>query len=113
MLHHHLAISHSDHLLTFCNLILPSVSSKTFLCSLICDLKKLYGFEKTDFYILSISYCKNVICLEIVFSIRWSLVCQNFLILDIQVYCSIRLSNFIFMTIIFCVLFYYPAVTAI
>jgi hypothetical protein len=52
MLHHHLEISHSDHLLTFCNPILPSVSSKAFLCSLICDLKNCTVSKKWFLYSL-------------------------------------------------------------
>jgi len=58
MLHHHLAISHSDHLLTFCNLVLPSVSSKAFLCSLICDLKNCTVSKKLFLYSLDMSLQK-------------------------------------------------------
>lgn len=62
MLHHHLAISHSDHLLTFCNLILPSVSSKAFLCSLICDLKKCTVSENWFLYSVDILLQKCYMC---------------------------------------------------
>jgi len=112
MLHHHLAISHSDHLLTFRNLTLPYVSSKAFLCSLICDLKNCTVWKKWFLYSpdMLLQKChtfRNCVQYEVWFSLS---ACSHswFSSVFLHPFRKLHFQNCNFLCV-----FYYPTVIAV